>query len=315
MKLNAEQIMEDYREATASGKERTRYNLGLVSGQLLTVSYLDKWLAGHRENDMEYNFSFKGTRPWEIINVTKRLDPTQVWIGYEFETGFDDKNQYDKAVNWLWNNAENFVIDREGVGEYPCEFTFSPVNLDQFMSKDYVIDKFLVKLNEIGETERILDEWGAQVGMHVNMSGPNIRNCTDLQALANLLSCSIGALSHEQARTLFGRQPYGYIYERSANGQVWLEGKLFNSTHDINKWNEYKAVSNNLALLADSLAGDKRLLGSITTDDTYQEWCEDGNTSKVVSNLYEILMGETQVGDADVIDNPEYEQEDEDYPF
>lgn len=312
MKLNPEQVMLDYNEGSSARKATIRYNLGLLSGQHLTTTFLTEWLAKHKEADLEYDFSWKGPRPWDIVNVTSRLDPKQIWIGYEFETGFDDKERFERAVNWLWNNADNFVIDREGCGDYPCEFTFSPVNLDHFMSSDYIIDKFLNKLNKMGETDRI-DDGFDQIGMHVNFSGPNIRITKDTGKLADLLSCSIGALDVMQQRELFGRIPYGFVYARGDNNSRWLEGKLFDSTHNKEKWQAYKAVSNNLALLGDSLAGDTALMESIDTDDGWSDFTEDGGaTNKIIGNIYEILMGNEHVGDAQLVDNPEYEGNDED---
>lgn len=318
MKIDAAQVVEDWQAAPAHSRQTVNARLGVPRSAVLTISAVNSWLEDQKEIDMDYNFDYKGTRPWDLVNVTSRLDPNQIWIGMEFETGFDDKERYDKAVNWLWNNATNFVIDREGSGVYPCEFTFSPVNLDQFMSKDYIIDKFLVKLNKIGEHERPDSEFPWEpVGMHVNFSGPLLRGMhyVDVQKVAAIMSSSIGALDDDDKEVLFDRTPYGYVYARGDVGNYWLEGKLFNSTHTPAKWQSYKNVSNNLALLAERIAGDKGLLNTIALG--YDDRIDgDEGSSKIVENFMDIAMGEAAVNDASFIANDYVEDdEDDDYPF
>lgn len=74
----------------------------------------------------------KGVRPWERVDTTSGLDPTQAWIGMEWENGFRSREAYEKAVDFVWASYHYVTVDAEGPGPWFGEFTFSPQNLDSF---------------------------------------------------------------------------------------------------------------------------------------------------------------------------------------
>lgn len=314
MKINAEQVVEDWAEKDSVNQQWVNRQLGVPASAVLTKQAVETWLEKQFNIDMDHGFDFKGIRPWQLVNVTRRLDPSSIWIGFEFETGFDDESAFHKSVNWLWKNADNFVIDREGCGDYPCEFTFSPVNLEDFNKKSYIVDSFIKKLNQIGEGDRPDDGFGDMVGMHANFSGPNVRALSNhnLHTLAAILSGSISKLSEEQQMTLFGREPYGLIYAQGGNANPYLEGKLFNSTHSLDTWRAYKNVANNLAMLAEHLASTPSLFNGVRVFTSFINDYEDDIATIRVENIFDILMGTSPVEDASMCD---VEEDEDDYSW
>lgn len=74
----------------------------------------------------------KGVRPWERVDTMSELDPTQPWIGMEWENGFRSREAYERAVDFVWASYHFVTVDAEGPGPWFGEFTFSPQNLDSF---------------------------------------------------------------------------------------------------------------------------------------------------------------------------------------
>lgn len=296
MLATAEQIIDTWNKSPGF-HPNIRYALGLPTGAQPTITYVDKMLERVMER-IDDNQMGKGVRPWEIVDVTSKLDPEQCWIGIEFETGFDSRREYSATMNYLWRHHENNAVDYEGCGDYPCEITFSPVNMEDFHKPSYNMDRLLKWLDEKGfEQGDRGDPDDDAVGIHVNISTPALRaNRHKCASVAECLSATLDGYDWKTGRykanrvdcqKFFKRQPYGYFEDRSsADGKVWIEGKLFNSTHSMDDWEEYKITINNLALLMEHLAS--------VDDDTLQ--C-------AITNMDAILAGEIDAHDVEFDDS------------
>ena len=252
----------------------------------------------------------KGVRPWNMVDVTKGLDSDAIWMGVEFETGFATSGQYQQAVSQFWNTYEHSCIDKEGCGENPVEFTFSPVNLSDFETDEYFMDTFLTFLKENslhqsrsydddGDYGYALDYDDVEVGIHCNFSSPAIRKNTPFypaDLVVEIVNEALQVMDEEEQLHLFGRRPYGYLSLMNAGAGNYIEGKLFNSTHDMATWKKYKSVMAKLAVFVDHLYNDPEIedLVDIDSDD-----------------LYNFLSGEGDVEDVGLSYAEDYEEDDE----
>lgn len=215
------------------------------------------WLDNNKKNHLD-NALTKGTRPWEIVNLTERLDRKQPWIGVEYETGFNKKEHYNTVINYLWQNHPFTAIDYEGCGRYQCEITFPPVNLDAFMADDYKINQ-LIGLMEKSAPKAPHKGW---VGMHINISTPayrKIKNCFVSNRIAHSIDVLLKAMAAADKTRLFGRVPYGYVYPQYLGKNKWIEFKLFDSVSTVEEWNKYKPVAVKLAELIEYLSLNQHL--------------------------------------------------------
>lgn len=230
----------------------TAYNLP----KTLTEENIRAALEGFRAKAIEGR-QYKGVRPWELVDVASALDPTQAWIGLEYENGFDSREDYRRIVEWTVDNTMYSAMDREGPGAYKVEMTFAPVNLNEFIEND-TISRVIRQQQEFGIRQAEFDDNDEQWGIHVNISTPTQRFLTETQMrMLNMsLQCSFSAMSPAAKRRLFGRIPYGYSYVRSAGDRRWFEFKLFNTTDDLEDYEEYKLVIRNLAKAVEYLASN-----------------------------------------------------------
>jgi hypothetical protein len=212
------------------------------------------WINTHKRNHLDHNLG-KGTRPWEIVNVSAKLDSKQPWFGVEYETGYGTKTAYHRIVNYLWQHHPLTAIDREGCGAYPCEITFAPVNMDVFMSKEYHMDRLLAYQKRY-DAEHAAHRPGDHVGTHVNVSTPTYRKLPRLQTykIGELLN-NINHMDDADYRKVYGRRPYGgFNNNHDGRGNQWVEGKLFNSTGSSLTWAKYKRVMARLGELIEHLS-------------------------------------------------------------
>jgi hypothetical protein len=201
-----------------------------------------QWIKNHKQDHLAHDLG-KGVRPWEIVNVSAKLDPKQPWFGVEYETGYANKTAYHKIVNYLWQHHPLTAIDHEGCGMYPCEITFAPVNMDTFMSKDYHMDRLLAfqKKNDAAHARHAAND---QIGTHVNVSTPAYRKL-DRNGTHDVtfLLAYLKIMSNEDYKRVYGRTPYGGFNPMAdQRGNQWVEGKLFNSTGSTLVWAKYKQV-------------------------------------------------------------------------
>lgn len=238
----------------------------------LTVERAKEILSSIKES-YQLHLLGKGDRPWHLFDLTKDLDPKQAWIGVEYETGYSREEHYRSVVNYIWRASLHSVIDDEGCGHYPCEITFAPVNVSDFKSSRYIMDRFLKRNKRVG-IEKAEHDTRDMVGTHVNISTPSFRqNVITQEAVGCVLGNSVGNMSVSDCEEVFGRMPYGSI--ENMNG--YLEGKLFDSTDSIEVWEEYKKVMLRIADVVEYVSANFERL--------------DLDDDKRISNFGEILKG------------------------
>lgn len=235
---------------------------------------------------------FKGVRPWEIVDMAAALPKDKAWIGIEYETGFSTKRAYNKVVNYIWNEYNNTALDMEGCGQHPLEITFPPVSIDDFAADTHFINKTVEFFNTTAGLKQDRPDDYQEVGIHCNISTPSYRSASwsKREDVKDVLNTSLGTLSDTQLDLVFNRTPYaGFFNREDHNANTWIEGKLFNSTDDLDEVKKYKLVIARLANLIEVLS---------TTDledaTRWDEDCED-EVYYVISNFFDILTGKTEV--------------------
>lgn len=229
----------------------------------------------------------KVNRPWELVDLTTRLDPKQAWVGIEFESGFTQKSTYDRVVNHVFDTYDNAVIDREGYGNYCPEITFAPENLSNFLNGQSCMQRLLNWMHEANARVR---NWSptAMVGTHANISTPTFRNMDEEKAarIAQCLTYSLYLIPDEDLITCFGRKPYGAAnFMRAGKGKQWIEFKVFNSTADCEQFAGYVKVIELLAKVIERMSNSER--------DFAVKYVEGKNMVPVIWNLGDVLLGKT----------------------
>lgn len=277
-----QQLDEEYQRRTPRERNYLAVELARAAGQRFpwnstpkvdyTPELAQRALAVLKDRWISHNLG-KSVRPWQLVDITASLDPAQPWVGMEFETGFADSGSYSQAVEELWNNHNNNTMDGEGYGRFSAELTFAPVNLSDFNSGSYNIDRLL---NQHNDWFLPYDKHYGTWGMHVNISTPAMRSSSNVaERVAMVLSASVADfMNYEEQEQVFGREPYGLFESRSdaVGGKYWIEGKLFCTTTDPEEWQEYKKRINNLIAVISRI--------------------EESNQSKVITNLAELLLAD-----------------------
>lgn len=199
-----------------------------------TLSQAHEYLQRTLDAALDNNQGNKDDRPWHIVDFSKRLDPTQPWIGFEFETGFDDKQEYQKFIRWLWEQRY-VAIDREGTGNYPVEVAFPPQELQDVLKNGHLLlkcvefihhSKLTPALNPTTFTRR-------DVGIHAGISTPKFRSATYGQKADAVcaLSAILNNLSVEQKKELYGRSA---LYWGTAHlRESYVELKMFKAIPEV----------------------------------------------------------------------------------
>lgn len=219
----------------------------------------------------------KGTRPWEVVNITEGMDPSTPWIGIEWETGFCTRKQYQATIQWMWENHHNWAVDNEGIGPYRGEFTFPPVELERFVAGDTMMDSMRAfmkskrivtptKYQQIDQyktnttTSDPRDRWGC----HVNISIPETRNSYDATSalsmlMAHIFTETLHTAPNELLTTVFNRRPYGWGGHRAGNdGTNWMEWKLFKTPATNAEVEKIRTVTARLTELMRDVATNPR---------------------------------------------------------
>lgn len=308
MLATAEEIV-----AYAGTSHNTRYQVEYALGarplwdhkytDALSIERANDYLARLHDEILNHRLG-KGIRPWHIVNLTSGLDPQQVWIGIEYETGYNTHDDYLKLMNFTWNNFMHTTVDSEGCGRWPCEITFPPVNLSDF-NGNHFMDRILAFNHE---NKIVQANHSGMIGIHANISTPAIRSSGyDLvENVAYTMSNSISdkAMSSDQWDKLFGRRPYGGFYVRSAGASHYLEGKLFDTTDQQSRWDEYKVTITRLSEVIEYITTQ------VETNLQYNSY---------ITNLYEYLVGSIGLEELEIsygsfrTEDYEYDGDDEDY--
>lgn len=254
------------------------------SGELDAVKAEDI-LAAIRKATLA-NYQYKLTRPWSLVNMSDKLDPEQAWMGFEFETGWDNHRDYERAMAFLIDKLDHVAVDREGTGSYVAEITFPPENFNDYTDGKASIQKFYDHLYETDNRMASSLGYAEYAGTHVNISTPAWRK--------NLMSCRsgslLGRLNHslqcvKDKRKVFGRTPYGYGYSRGdTQGNSWIEFKLFLSKPTREEFEHYVSVSQRLAVCIERMAQERDEIQKIV----------NGCQGPYISNMQQYLLGETE---------------------
>lgn len=126
--------------------------------------------ALNNQQDCKYN------RPWEIVDFAKKLPNDEPWIGFEFETGFDKKANYQKFIHWLWQQ-DYVAIDREGTGKYPVEVAFPPQALSDVQQNSHLLQRSVefIHTNKLTPALNPTTFTRRDVGIHAGISTPKWR--------------------------------------------------------------------------------------------------------------------------------------------
>lgn len=233
---------------------------GYVDKQAVTMEGVEEFLNGYHEQLCEGRFiSWKGFRPWNVIDLTSNLDASKAWIGWEVETGWQSREYREEAVRQFFATYEHVCIDSEG-GSYGVEFTWTPKEVGAYEEKDHPL-MFMPKFNRRAEHHDPEEE----IGTHINISTPTLRAMSEegVCVVSSSLNRMLGEFDSDQKERLFGRpRLYGGFYVRGnvsnedSGAGHWLEGKLFNSTYSVPVARGYIAVGNRLAELVEAVAAE-----------------------------------------------------------
>lgn len=232
---------------------------------------LDSVLEEALENEQDC----KQHRPWEIVDFTKKLDANDTWIGFEFETGFDSKKEYQTFIRWLWDQ-QYVAIDREGTGSYPVEVAFPPQTLADITKNGHLLTHCLEFINKKQLTPALNPTTFTcrDVGIHAGISTAKWRSATHDKQSSSVykLSAILYQLSDEQMDELYGR--HELHWETAHDRYTYVELKMFRAIPTLERVNGYIDVTIRCTKLLD--------------------WCLDNPTTKLTNEqVYNYLSGKT----------------------
>lgn len=235
------------------------------------------------------NLPLKGNRPWQLVQLTEKLDPNQAWFGWEFEMGLQSEADFRRLVTYVWHEHNHVAFDREGAGRWSPEITFPPENASNFADGTAGILRLLnwMKSNRIKMVDAdaipnpIRGGGGTKIGQHLNVSTPSMRKKKNAVKCGMLIAHTMWMMSEAKHIDLFGRISYGLCRGRDQGAGAYCEYKLFKSTDDLKVFDKYIKVSQRAADLMEALCA-KNDFGDATSVDT-----------PYIENFYDILSGNT----------------------
>lgn len=218
----------------------------------------------------------KGMRPYVYQNL-RVLDRSQPWWGFEFETGYNSREERAECLKYAWDIAELGVsFDGEGEGSYPSEVTFAPIEMSRVLDETAPASKFIKYLSD---NKYGFNSNETYIGTHFNFSVPdrgyNLDNMCKMYAN---IECVINNTLHMvkgDRNALFGRTSiYGGASWRSMDNQSWVEIKLFRTTYDYETFKKYVQVCHALTRIALEVGSDM--------SDAVEKYCS--NFEEMVEN-------------------------------
>lgn len=209
----------------------------------LTLKHVRNYLRHMKKKVVERDYEdgrAKWHRPWEVVTELSKWQAPEgdYGIGIEVEYGFAST----EAAQYIANKVKNWkyiTLDFEG-GRFPIEATFPPIAYTKFSSKcqAYRYLKLLQSMPDLLSSHTPTQG----VGTHVNVSKGGITSYTTEHYLVRIRTIN-NILLHEvtvsEKRKYFGREPYGYLYNRSK----FIEMKLFNSVADPKRLMQYVNIA------------------------------------------------------------------------
>lgn len=230
-------------------------------------------------------FGGKVLRPWEIdTELCKRLDRSQNWWGFEFETGYQTAGARGQVLGHVWDTWDNVAYDNEGEGNYPCEITFAPQEQSKFEDGTAQANQFMNWLAEQSKLTYRSREAG--IGTHFNLSTPGMEKGDASRNSAEWMNLTVSRLPNEMngknvRSEMFGRSTlYGGWFPQAG----WIEGKLFRTTYKADEWAKYLKVCKALTLCLETLTAVNK--------DKANSWHHELRHIPYVYNLYEIYKND-----------------------
>lgn len=224
-----------------------QYNIRTIAQ---AQEYIDKRLEGLLHNQ---NFKWQD-RPWKIVDMNKLLDPKQAWIGFEYETGFDNKAEYDKFIHFLWG-MNHIALDREGTGDYPIEVAYPPQEVDDILKNGSMLENTVkfVKAQKMTPALNPTTYSRRDVGIHAGISTEKFRKAEyDAKYSATKrLDKIILSLSDKQKNELYGRSAlhWGGAHYR----ETYIEVKVWKAIPDLEHVQKTVACAIRMTQLLDYL--------------------------------------------------------------
>lgn len=207
------------------------YNLVVAEG----------FVAKLREQALSNTQRCKANRPWTFVDFSKLVDPKEAWLGFEYETGFDDQKDYEKAIAFLWDKQKYNAIDREGSGAFPFEIAFPPASAADFRAGATNVQNYFdfLQKNKLKQSNEPTTYSRRAIGMHVNISTPKSRKSG--RQNGHIICTWLNTLSKNEQIELFGR--YQQHWSLAQNRETWIEFKCFHSTDDKKAFDGYVQVA------------------------------------------------------------------------
>lgn len=218
-------------------------------------------------------------RPWEIVDFRKKLDTNEPWIGFEFETGFDSKKEYQQFVNFLWKNIDYVAMDREGTGDYPIELAFAPMEMSKVQAGNSTLLQTVKFIHEAKLTPALNPTTYTRrdVGIHAGISTPkwNKLKGDAKHEVGRRMAALLSNLTDNQKTELYGRHK---LYWGTANVRAkYIELKQFKAIPTVEHVETVVRVTCQCVKLLDMLIDDPNLTPTqeqvykflSSTDDTF----------------------------------------------
>lgn len=244
---------------------------GKFYGNIPDLAAAENYLEAVLQDALNNQQNFKGSnKPFGLVDFQKILDPKEPWIGFEFETGFDTKADYQKVINHLW--AQNYTsIDKEGTGKFPIEIVYAPIELSKVVAGESTLQKTVefYRDNKITPALNPTTASRRDVGIHAGISSPKSRKANANYPLADRMSGVLSSLTKKQMEELYGRST---LHWGTANARrEYIELKMFRAIPEVDKIKVYIGVVAQCVVLMD--------------------WLLDNPNVKEISNAYDFLSG------------------------
>jgi hypothetical protein len=190
----------------------------------------------------------KFCRPWHVVDKLRNFRPPQgdYGVGIEVEYGF---NSHEDSVATVMHikHWKHIAVDKEGY-PYGVETTFAPVLYSKLTKKSQCFRYLDYLASQQGRLHRhaMQDDQGT----HVNVSAHELLDVERCAVVGSVLQYQT---TREQRIRFFGRpNPYGFGRVRSTSGgHNYIEWKLFNSTTDSKRLQQYINVAVSLTKLVE----------------------------------------------------------------
>jgi hypothetical protein len=239
----------------------------------------------------------KYLRPWDIDKgLYARLDRSQTWWGFEFETGYNTVADRRAVLSEVWDTLDNTCFDSEGEGRAAVEVTFAPEEVSKYQDGSAQALKFMDILDR--HQGRVYNGGNENVGTHINMSHPKLTRdnllwvcycmIRTLAALPISIRESSGSMLNVR-RAMFGRTHlYGGFFPQYGDGDaVWLEGKLFRTVYTTKEFLNYMKVCEGLTKCMDFFINHDPAPGPANS--------REAKKYLYVDNLYDVVYNNAEL--------------------